>query len=59
MLVLTGPDLSDADRSRLDAKALGILPKGSAVHEALHHWMTKLPRPGAQPTGTGQPEATT
>jgi DNA-binding response OmpR family regulator len=59
VLVLTGPDLSDADRSRLDAKALGILPKGSAVHEALHHWMTKLPRPGAQPTGTGQPEATT
>jgi signal transduction histidine kinase/DNA-binding response OmpR family regulator len=59
VLVLTGPDLSDADRSRLDAKALGILPKGGAVHEALHHWMTKLPRPGAQPTGTGQPEATT
>jgi signal transduction histidine kinase/DNA-binding response OmpR family regulator len=59
VLVVTGVDLSDADRSRLHAtKALGILPKGEALIKALHHWMTRLPRPHAQPTGDTGPEGT-
>jgi signal transduction histidine kinase/CheY-like chemotaxis protein len=59
VLVVTGSELSDADRSRLHAtKALGILPKGEALLKALHHWMTGLPRPSAQPEGTTGPEDT-
>ncbi len=59
-----GGDLAEADRSRLTAKALGILPKGEAVHEALHHWMTRLPRLNPQmlsdhhPTSEAPPEET-
>jgi signal transduction histidine kinase/DNA-binding response OmpR family regulator len=58
VLVVTGPDLGDADRGQLDVKALGILPKGEAVLKALHDWMTGLPRPNAQQTGKTGPEAT-
>jgi hypothetical protein len=47
-----------ADRDRLDAGALGILPECEAVNEALHHWMTHLPRPAARATTTIGPEAT-
>jgi DNA-binding response OmpR family regulator/two-component sensor histidine kinase len=59
VLVVTGPELSDTDRSRLHAtKVLGILPKGEALIKALHHWMTQLPRPSAQPRGETRPEDT-
>ncbi|HEV7898138.1 MAG TPA: response regulator [Planosporangium sp.] len=50
VLVVTGSSLGDG--GSLDPKALGILPKGDAVLKALHHWMTTLPRPSAQPAGT-------
>jgi DNA-binding response OmpR family regulator len=52
VLMVTGADLSDADRTRVGAKALGILPKGDAVHDALHHWMSQLPRPGTEAAGS-------
>jgi hypothetical protein len=55
--MVTGRDLTDADRSLLDSKALGILPKGEAVHDALHHWMTRLPRPTPQTASSTRPEA--
>jgi signal transduction histidine kinase/DNA-binding response OmpR family regulator len=59
VLVVTGPDLSDTDRSRLQAtKALGILPKSEALIKALHQWMTKSPRAHAQPKGNSGPEDT-
>jgi DNA-binding response OmpR family regulator len=57
VLVVTGSELSDTDRSRLHAtKVLGILPKGEALIKALHHWMTRLPRPSAQSRGKTGPE---
>jgi signal transduction histidine kinase/CheY-like chemotaxis protein len=56
VLVMTTGDLTDVDRSRLNTRALGILPKGEAVHEALHHWMSHLPRHNAQPTPDSRPE---
>jgi CheY-like chemotaxis protein len=51
VLVVTGSSLVDADQGDLDTKALGILPKGEALLKALHHWMTKLPRPSAEQAG--------
>ncbi|GAA1819678.1 response regulator [Planosporangium flavigriseum] len=59
VLVVTGPDSSDTGRSGLHAtKALGILPKSEGLIKALHHWMTRLPRPGAETRGNTGPEGT-
>jgi signal transduction histidine kinase/DNA-binding response OmpR family regulator len=57
VLVVTGSDLSESDRSGLHTtKALGILPKSEGLIKALHHWMARLPHPSAEPKGKTGPE---
>jgi signal transduction histidine kinase/DNA-binding response OmpR family regulator len=63
VLVVAGLSLSmsmsEDDRSGLHVtKAVGILPRSEALIKALHHWMTRLPRPSAEPKGNNGPEGT-
>jgi CheY-like chemotaxis protein len=52
VLLVTAHDLSGSDRSSLDGKVIGVLPKGTGVHEELRDYLDRvsgrLTEPGTQ-----------
>jgi signal transduction histidine kinase/DNA-binding response OmpR family regulator len=47
ILILTGHELSEADKARLNGRILGIVDKGDAGAAGLHAWLTRaIPQPG-------------
>jgi CheY-like chemotaxis protein len=44
ILVVTGQDLSDADKARLNGNILGIVSKGTALEHDLRGWLARLDR---------------
>jgi signal transduction histidine kinase/CheY-like chemotaxis protein len=50
VLVITGHDLTDIDKARLNGKILGVLQKGEDLRDGLRHWLSKTAtRPAGDP----------
>jgi signal transduction histidine kinase/CheY-like chemotaxis protein len=44
VLVMTAHDLTGSDRSRLDGKVIGVLPKGDGVQDELRAYLSRISR---------------
>jgi signal transduction histidine kinase/CheY-like chemotaxis protein len=45
VLVVTAQDVTNADRSRLDGKVIGVLPKDGGIHDELRAYVSRLSGP--------------
>jgi signal transduction histidine kinase/CheY-like chemotaxis protein len=45
VLVVTAQDVTNADRSRLDGKVIGVLPKDGGVHDELRAYLSRISGP--------------
>jgi signal transduction histidine kinase/CheY-like chemotaxis protein len=56
VLLVTAHDLSGSDRSRLDGKVIGVLPKGTGVHEELREYLDRISGRLTEPGARSHPE---
>ena len=56
VLLVTAHDLSGSDRSRLDGKVIGVLPKGTGVHAELRDYLDRVSGRLTEPVARGAPE---
>jgi len=45
VLVVTAQDVTTADRTRLDGKVIGVLPKDGGVHDELRAYLSRISGP--------------
>jgi len=50
ILVVTGKDISAADKARLNGNILGIVEKGSGIGDGLRQWLARVRTPAADRT---------
>jgi signal transduction histidine kinase/CheY-like chemotaxis protein len=55
VLVLTAHDLTRSDRSRLDGKVIGVLPKGDGVQDELRSYLNLISRVSSERATTPDP----
>jgi hypothetical protein len=42
---VTAQDVTNADRSRLDGKVIGVLPKDGGIHDGLRAYVSRISGP--------------
>jgi signal transduction histidine kinase/CheY-like chemotaxis protein len=52
ILVLTGHDVTEADKARLNGNILGVVGKGATAEQGLREWLRRVSPATAPPSGT-------